>query len=170
MWQNNWKLKEKRQPSSDRTPKKSSQSNAYVERAHQRVEAMVRTMKEVIEDKAKTKLSATESITTSMIRHAAFLRTRFSVGKDGKTPFKRRHHKDHTSQLLPFGSAVDAKVRDEDTERSKFDSRFIRGIWLGRATGSDEHIVGTALGVLTQQGRFEQRMVRKSGTVVSSRV
>ena len=35
------------------TPKKSSQSNAYVERAHQSVEAMVRTMKEVIENKHK---------------------------------------------------------------------------------------------------------------------
>ena len=133
------------------TPKKSSQSNAFVERAHQSVEAMVRTMKEVIviEDKAKIKLSATEDIATWMIRHAAFLQTRFSVGKDGKTPFKRGHHKDYTSQLLPFGSAVDAKVRDEETERSKFDSRFIPGIWHGRATESDEHIVGTAQGVYT---------------------
>ena len=109
---------------------------------------MVRTMKEVIEDNAQTILSATDSI-ASWIRHAAFLQTRFSVGKDGKTPFKRRHHKDYTSQLLPFGSAVDAKVRDEETERSNFDSRFIPGIWLGRATESDEHIVGTAQGVYT---------------------
>ena len=106
-------------------------------------------MKEVIEDKAQTRLSATDSIASWMIRHAAFLQTRFSVGKDGKTPFKRRHHKDYTSQLLPFGSAVDAKVRDEETERSNFDSRFIPGIWLGRATESDEHIVGTAQGVYT---------------------
>ena len=45
-----------------------------VERAHQSVEAMVRTMKEVIEDKAKTKLNATDSITTWMKLHAAFLR------------------------------------------------------------------------------------------------
>ena len=55
------------------TPKKSSQSNAHVERAHKSVEAMVRTMKIVIEDKAKARLSATEDITTWMIRHAAFL-------------------------------------------------------------------------------------------------
>ena len=110
---------------------------------------MVRTMKEVIEDKAHTRLSATDSITSWMIRHAAFLQTRFPVGKDGKTPFKRRHHKDYTSQLLPFGSAVDAKVRDEETERSKFDPRFIPGIWLGRATESDKHSVGTAQGVFT---------------------
>ena len=116
------------------TPKKSSQANAYVERAHQSVEAMVRTMNEVIEDMVRMKHSATEDITTWMIRHAAFLQARFSVGRDGKTPFKRRHHKDYTSQLLPFGSVVDAKVRDEEIERSKFDSRFIPGIWLGRAT------------------------------------
>ena len=132
------------------TPKKSSQTNAYVERAHQSVdEAMVRTMKEVIEDKAHTRLSATDNITSWMIRHAAFLQTRFSIGNDGKTPFKRRHHKDSTSQLPPFGSAVDAKVRDEETERSNFDSRFIPGIWLGRATESGEHTVGTAQGVYT---------------------
>ena len=54
------------------TPKKSSQSNTYVKRAHQSVATMIRTMKEVIEDKAKTKLSATVSITTWMIRHGAF--------------------------------------------------------------------------------------------------
>ena len=105
--------------------------------------------KEVIEDKAQTRLSATDSITSWMSRHAAFLQTRFSVGKDGKTPFKRRHHKDYSSQLLPFGSAVDAKVRDEDTERSKFDSRFIPSIWLIRSTEIDEHIVGTTKGVYT---------------------
>ena len=101
------------------TPKKSSQSNAYVERAHQSVEAMVRTMKEVIEDKAHTRLSATDNITSWMIRHAAFLQTRFSVP----------------------------------------------GIWLGRATTLSE-----PRRVSTQQGRFERRMMKKSGTVASSRV
>ena len=119
---------------------------------------MVRTMKEVIEDNAQTKLSATESITSWMIRHASFLQTRFSVGKDGKTPFKRRHQKDYTSQLPPFGSAVDAKVRDEDTERSKFDSRFILGIWLGRATESDEYICRNSTGcVHSKVGSSEER-------------
>ena len=145
------------------TTKKSSQSNAYVERAHQSVEAMVRTMKEVIEDKAQTRLSATDSIAIWMIRHAAFRQTRFSVGKDSKTPFKRRHHKEYTSQLQPFGSAVGAKVRDEETECSKFDSRFIPGIWLGRATESDEYTVGSAQGVYTARSvraKNDQRSVR----------
>ena len=128
MWQNTWQPERKATTIIRQTPKKSSQSNAYVQRAHQSVEAMVRTLNELIEDKAQTKKGAKESITTWMIRHAAFFQTRVFVGKDGKTPFKRRRHKDNTSQLLPFRSAVDAKVRDEDTERSKFDSRFIPGI------------------------------------------
>ena len=82
------------------TAKKCSQPNAYVERAHQSVETMVRTMKEVIEDKANTRLSATDNITSWMMRHATLLQTRFSFGKDGKTPFKRRHHKDYTQLLM----------------------------------------------------------------------
>ena len=123
------------------TPMNSSQSKAYVERAHHCVEAMVRTLKEVIEDKVQTRLNATDSIAIWMIRHATFLQRRFSVGKERKKTFKRRHHKEYASQILPFGSAVDAKVRDEETERSKFDSRFIPGIWLGRASESDEHNV-----------------------------
>ena len=43
-------------------------------------------------------------------------------------------------------------MRKSETRRlnaAKFDSRSIPGIWLGRATESDEHIVGTALGVHT---------------------
>ena len=152
------------------TPKKSSQTNAYVERAHQSIEATVRTMKEVSEDKAQTRLSATDSITSWMIRHAAFLQTRFSVEKNGKTPFKRRHHKEYTSQLLPLRSAVDAKVRDEETERSKFDSWIhsrdfgLEELQRAMSTLSEQHRV------FTQLGRLERRMIRKSGTVVSSRV
>ena len=48
------------------------------------------------------------------------------------TSFKRKQNKDYTSQLLPFGAAVDAKVRDEETQRIKFDSWFISGIWPER--------------------------------------
>ena len=168
MWQNTWQLREKRQPSSDRLPRKAAKQSRTLSE-HQSVEAMVRTMKELIEDTAHTKLSATESITTWMIRHAAFLQTRFPVGKNGKTPFKRRHHKEYTSQLRPFGSAVDAKVRDEETESSKFDSRFIPASGLeepqrAMSTLSEQHTV------FTQQGRFERRLFKKSGTVASSRV
>ena len=55
MWQNTWQLKEKRQPSSDRPPRKAAnQSRTLSEHTNQSVEAMVRIMKEVMEVKAHT--------------------------------------------------------------------------------------------------------------------
>ena len=141
----------------------------YVERAHQSVEVVVRTMKEVIERTAKTKLSATDSITTWMLRHAAFLRTRFSVGQDCKTPFKKRHHKEYTSQLLPFGS--EKLMRKSETKRLNA-ANSILGSFQASGLEEPQRATSTSLEqhwVFSQQGRFEQRMIRKSGTVVSAR-
>ena len=53
---------------------------------------MVRTMTEVIERGRKN--HDLDDPTRS------FLANTFSVGRDGKTPLKRRHHKDCTGQLL----------------------------------------------------------------------
>ena len=118
----------------------------------------------MIEEKAKTKLSATEGDTTWMIRHAAFLQKRFSVGNDGKTPFKRRHHKDYTSQLLPLGSIVaKSETRRLNAANSIPDSFHAFEPQRATSTSLEQHWV------CTQQGRFEQRMIRTSGTVVSSR-
>ena len=82
MWQNTWQVKEKRQPSSDRPPRKAANQTSTLSKHTRSVEAMARTMKKVISDKAQTKLSAKESITRWMIRHAASLQTRLSVGTD----------------------------------------------------------------------------------------
>ena len=151
------------------TPKKSSQSNAYVERAHQSVEAMVRTMEEVIEDKSKNQIERDRQHRELDDSTRSILANTFLCW-NGKTPFKRRPHKEYTSQLPPFGSAVDAKVRDEETERSKVDSRFIPGIWLGRATESDEHVVGTAQGVYTARSvrAKNDQAIWNSGLIKSS--
>ena len=160
MWQNTWQLKEKRRQSSDRLPRKSGPSNAYVERAHQSVEAMVRTMKEEIEDKAKIKLSATADITTSMIRHAAFMQTRFSVGMDGKTPFKRLSPLDQLSMRRSETKRLNAANSIPDS----FQVFGLEEPQRATNTSSEQHWA------YTQQGRFEQKMIQKSGTVVSSRV
>ena len=45
-------------------------------------------------------------------------------------------------------------MQDKELEKSKFDQRFIAGVWLGRTTTSDEHIVATGSGV------FKTRTVR----------
>ena len=120
-------------------------------------------MKEVIEDKAHTRLSATDNITSWMIRHAAFLQTRFSVGKDGKTPLKRRHHEGyHSDQLL----MRESETRKPNAANSIPDLFQVFGLGepqRAMSTVSEQHRV------FTQLGRFERRKIKKSGTVASSR-
>ena len=131
------------------TPKKSSQSNAFVERAHQSVEAMVRHHEEVIviEDKAKIKLSATEDIATWMIRHAAFLQTRFSVGKDGT---KHHSREDITKTIqVSFCHSDPLLMRKSETRRLNAVNLIpdsFQAFGMEEHTESDEHIVGTAQG------------------------
>ena len=132
-----------------RTPKGSSASNAFVERMHQTLEAMVRTMKEVIESKCGVKLRSDGPLITWMIRHASWLVTRFSVGEDGRTAFQRQHNVPYSGKVLAFGSKVEAKINDQEMKRSKFDTTFVTGVYLGRAIESDEHCVGTKRGVVS---------------------
>ena len=102
-------------------------------------------MTEVIEDKAKTKLSATEDITSWMIRHAAFLQTRRTVKHNSRDDITK-------TTRVSFCHLDQQSVRKSETKRlrpQQIRFRFIPGIWLGRATESDEHIVRTASGVYT---------------------
>ena len=115
---------------------------------------MVRTMKEVIEDKAHTRLSATDSITSWMIRHAAFLQTRFSVGKDGKTPFKRRHPNFyHSDQLL---------MRKSETRKLKA-ANSIPGSFQALGLEEPQKAMST---LLEQQGKNDQE-IWNSGLIKS---
>ena len=149
------------------TPEKSSQSNAYVERAYQTVEAMVRTMKEAIEDKAKVKLSATEDITTWMIRHAAFLQTRFLVGRDGK-----HHSKDDITKTtrVNFFHLEQQSMRESETKRlspaksipDSFQAFGLEEPSRATSTSSEQHRA------CTQQDQSEQGTIKRSGTVTSS--
>ena len=134
--------------SSGKPPKKSKQANAIVERRHQTVEGLMRTMKEVIEVKTGFKIHANSAINSWVVRHAGFLQTRFSKGTDGKTAWERLHGRRYESSLLPFGAAVEAKIQDTELERSKFDMRLVSGIWLGRTIESDEHVVGNENGII----------------------
>ena len=143
-------------------PKKRSQSNAYVARAHQSVEAMFRTMKEVIVDKAKTQTERDRKHhdfddTQLSRKHVSLLEgtvkhhSRDDITKTAQASFY------HLDQLL---------MRKSETKRLNAAN------WIPleeepqrvTSTSSEQHWVNT------QQGQFEQRMIKKFGTVVSSRV
>ena len=76
------------------------------------------------------------------IRHAAWLHTRFQVHATGKTSFFPVHLTGYTGAIVQFAECVWARDPTDVAAEYKLDSRWRKGIWLGKVETSDEHIVG----------------------------
>ena len=76
------------------------------------------------------------------IRHAAWLHTRFQVHATGKTSFFLVHLTGYTGAIVQFAECVWARDPTDVAGEYKLDSRWHKGIWLGKVETSDEHIAG----------------------------
>lgn len=137
------------------TPKGSKQSLGYAENVHGIIDGLCRVMKEVIEGFCDVIILADSPIVTWMVRHASFIVTNFTVRSDGRTPHQVVHGVPYSSLLVPFGEAVYLRCQDEEYDRAKLTSRWIKSVWVGRTWESDEHI-----GV-TPEGRVLSRSCRR---------
>ena len=82
-----------------------------------------------------------------MIRHASWLRDRFSVdARDNKTAFERHYGRMYAKKLVPFGETV--MWKEPGPQQFKFTEHWGYGVYLGRALHNDEHIIGTRVGVI----------------------
>ena len=96
-----------------------------------------------------------------LLRHAAFLLTRFSVGHDGLTAWRRLIGRNHAGVIVEFGERVFGKLalkrppstRKAKKGRKKLAARSVEGIWVGVYPRTGEHIVirhdGAAIRVRT---------------------
>ena len=76
----------------------------------------------------------------------------FAIRSDGLTPFERRWSKRYTSALCKFGEIALCRLRGK---QPKADPSWVPGLWLGRDTSADMHVVGTTSGV------FKTRSIRR---------
>ena len=81
-----------------------------------------------------------------LVRHAAFVYNRFMLKESGRTPHEELKLVQYTSPLLCIGENVLA--RRSGVPDNRLSSAWVLGIWLGRSTETNEHIVGTAAGVI----------------------
>ena len=81
-----------------------------------------------------------------MIEYAGALISRFEVGKDGQTPFRRNRGKDYRRELPEFGENVHY-MPIRRGRAAKLESRFEDAVFLGIHEESDELYVGTEKGV-----------------------
>ena len=113
------------------TPRKSHQSNGAIERYHQSMQGEVRTLKSVIEREASVKLTDVHPIDPWMIRHASWVLTRFQPKSNNSTAFSKLTGKHYSSEIAQFGEHV--LYLDPKEPAPKLESRWFKGIWLGRA-------------------------------------
>ena len=76
------------------------------------------------------------------MKHAQFILNRFLTHPDGNASYLRRWGKNYTSTLCEFGETV--LFRMPGPLKEKGDTAWHIGIWLGRDTEADEHVVFTS--------------------------
>ena len=121
-----------------------SASNGRAERTVQAVEDLLRTLKSALEARLKVRLGNQHPVVRWMVEHVATILNRYSVNKDGATPFFSNHGKRPADRLVEFGERVFYYVPRK--VRAKLDQRWRLGIFIGQSTSSNESYVGMANG------------------------
>ena len=128
------------------SPPGSHASNGIAEAAVKNIEGLVRTMSSDIGDKYNTRVEANSAILGWIIRHAAWVQNRFVYKVSGRTAFEELKMVKYISPVLQFGESVLA--RRSGVPDNRLSSAWISGLWLGRSSQTNEHIVGTSSGIV----------------------
>ena len=129
-------------------PKTSHQSNGFVEAVHGHIHGLARCSQTQMETNTGILLSAISPAIPFAIRYGGFVLSRFTVRPDGRTPFQYLLGTPYVSPLCMFGESIFALIPDHEVRAAKLTNRWISGCWWGRDASSDEHLVGTKLGLL----------------------
>ena len=128
------------------SPKYSHQSNGAAEKAVRRIESLTRTCVCVLQKKLGYKVDSKSIVLPWLMRHAAYVLSRFVKRDDGHSAGARLRGKECDSPLAPIGDTVDFKFVRGDM--AKLEPRWAVGIFLGRARVmmlSSEQLQGSSL-------------------------
>ena len=127
-------------------PRESHASNGIVERGILELSRQARTLVSAIESKFPTfRILPGEIHYPWLIRHSAWLLTRYLIKKDGRSAYERLRGREFKGEIVELYEQVHFKVAS--SEKQKLDSQTNKGIWLGKTVSSDEHLIGTAKGI-----------------------
>ena len=121
-----------------------SASNGRAERTVQAVEDMLRTLKSALEARLRVRVPSTHPIMRWLVEHVATILNRYSVNKDGATPYFAFHGKRPSDRLVEFGEKVFYYVPRK--ARAKLDHRWKLGIFVGLSANSNESYVSSMKG------------------------
>ena len=84
----------------EKAPKHDHKANGFIENVVKRVESLTMTYAAVVSDKCKGKIGSTSLILPWIVRHSAFIISRFAIGADGQTPWERVRGRSFSSDLV----------------------------------------------------------------------
>ena len=157
-----------------RTPTRSSQSLGAGERAVRTVKEQFKTLRFQLEVKAGMKLHPGLPIWAWIGRHAAWLYTRYHVRASGRTAYEEATDSSYKSEIAVFGETMYFEEATSKTGQQQqhrhvkgADSAWLKGVWVGRAEATTEHILLTDIGLrrtvtvrrLPEESRFQKQVV-----------
>ena len=125
----------------EQSPVGESQSNGVAERQVQAVEDLIRTMRGALMHRLQCRITATNPLFQWLVMHAASVMNRYVVGRDGRTAFQRLHGRRASSKAVEFWERVFYYIPRK--LRAKMSLRWRLGMYLGVASHSGEHLIGT---------------------------
>ena len=138
-------------------PKGDPQANGAAERAVLELSNQVRTLKVAFEARYPTiKVTETSTVFPWMVRHAAWLCTRYGVKQDGRTAYERLRNRGYKGEVAECGEVVLYKFSNQNLK--KLEDKWACGVWLGKSLSNDEHFVATPNGI--QRCRSIRRRVQ----------
>ena len=86
----------------EEVPKASSATQGTVEHGNYQIGALVRTLRFATEKRLSITIKPDSPAAAWMFRHAAWLLNRYSVGRDGATPYERYKGKPYSGEVCEF--------------------------------------------------------------------
>ena len=140
----------------------SHQSNGGAERMVQTIRNQIKAYKIQIEKNSGITIKDDSPLLTWLPRHAAWQYTRFHKRQDSTTTAcEKIRHMSYQSPILLVGEAV--ACRRPGALVNKLESAWLEGIWLGRDSKTDEHLIGTPNGMVRSRA-LKRRVERRRWT------
>ena len=106
----------------------------------------IRALRLDVEDRFGSIVGVTHQCVPWVVRHATWLLNRFQRRQNGATAFENLKGVSYKKPLMQFGERRHWLEAERITH--KYDPRWGTGVWLGRHSASDAHLIGPPGGVM----------------------
>ena len=112
------------------------------------VEDLIRTHNLALEHHLKRRIPISHPVMAWMVEHVGALLTNYHIHDDGSTGYEKLHGTPCREKIAEFGETVFYFIPKH--HRQKLDPRWRLGVFLGRAWGADQNIIGRPAGSITR--------------------